>query len=570
MKATARSQQGWPSLSRADRKPHLVIVTGCQRSGTSMVGQIIGAHPHALLIDEDEGLMRWAKALLAGDRSHRRRFPGLIRRAAKKYSAEHPTLADGRFKTPRLHPDITHLVLKAPNLTYDHREIARLEQPVSIVHPVRDPRAVAASIATLRRVDILSNQLRLLKAQPDRAARYAPQIALLDHPGTPLHVKRAILWQIKSTAFDQFAEAGLSPLVIQYEKCVADPEDYARKLADHVGLPFAEEMTDHAARLHGSGPGMLDRDRPVDRKSLHKWQYVLAPDQERDILETVGASMKLLGYGPKPLPRISVRPERIETGQLHSPVIVTGRGGSGTRLISNMVGDCGVFRGKQLNISEDSMEWVVPIYEIAIAQQLEQGESTAERSSFLQSVADRILSESSVSAERLWGFKLPESMLIMPHLLAAFPNAKVIHLVRHPVTSSLRRTHLTSRPDNPIGRAVCAAAYRQSGRDRVNIDRDPDWMRNAITWNYQVGPVASLGRTLSPDRYLELKFEDLCADPHKTAAQVRHFLGSPTDEVSTVKIGKLRSRSWRRILPHKQAVWDMCEPTARMLGYEPV
>lgn len=31
---------------------HIVVIAGSQRSGTTLVGQILGSHPNALLIDE--------------------------------------------------------------------------------------------------------------------------------------------------------------------------------------------------------------------------------------------------------------------------------------------------------------------------------------------------------------------------------------------------------------------------------------------------------------------------------------------------------------------------------------
>ena len=48
------------------------------------------------------------------------------------------------------------------------------------------------------------------------------------------------------------------------------------------------------------------------------------------------------------------------------PVILIGRGGGGTRLLSEMVQSLGFFLGNQLNVSCDSVEWVDKFYELAI------------------------------------------------------------------------------------------------------------------------------------------------------------------------------------------------------------
>ena len=43
----------------------ITIVTGCQRSGTTLTGQILGAHPSAFLIDETDELYQLEAAKIA-------------------------------------------------------------------------------------------------------------------------------------------------------------------------------------------------------------------------------------------------------------------------------------------------------------------------------------------------------------------------------------------------------------------------------------------------------------------------------------------------------------------------
>src|SRR5680860_317613 len=54
--------------------------------------------------------------------------------------------------------------------------------------------------------------------------------------------------------------------------------------------------------------------------------------------------------------------------RLHAPIVLVGRGGSGTRLISDIAVGAGVFLGNQLNKSLDSREWVGVIYDIAVTK----------------------------------------------------------------------------------------------------------------------------------------------------------------------------------------------------------
>jgi hypothetical protein len=48
------------------------------------------------------------------------------------------------------------------------------------------------------------------------------------------------------------------------------------------------------------------------------------------------------------------------------PVILLGRGGSGTRLLAQLALSVGVFLGNELNASHDSVEWVETLYDLAV------------------------------------------------------------------------------------------------------------------------------------------------------------------------------------------------------------
>ena len=53
---------------------------------------------------------------------------------------------------------------------------------------------------------------------------------------------------------------------------------------------------------------------------------------------------------------------------LESPIVATGRGGSGTRLLSTVLQKLGCHLGNELNESGDSMEWAEVIYDIVLSK----------------------------------------------------------------------------------------------------------------------------------------------------------------------------------------------------------
>lgn len=256
---------------------------------------------------------------------------------------------------------------------------------------------------------------------------------------------------------------------------------------------------------------------------------------------------------------------------LRGPIIATGRGGSGTRLLSDAIQASGVFLGNRLNVSGDSVEWVDTIYDIVIKKELGLTPSLC-WSSLLQDNAIGILGQSQYQTDQLWGFKLPEAMLVLPELFEAFPDARLLHLVRHPVAISLRRTHMTSRTSNPVGRVVLNAAYRAVGRDITLIESDGEYRNNALSWLYQVKRVAQFCReTLRSDQYLSIRFEDFCADPVLSNSRIVSFLGR-TDSALPLALGldSARAAAWNKQSDEVAAwVWDQCGTVAAEFGYGP-
>src|SRR5207248_3767625 len=172
---------------------------------------------------------------------------------------------------------------------------------------------------------------------------------------------------------------------------------------------------------------------------------------------------------------------------IDSVVLFTGRGGSGTRLLSQLADELGIFIGNHLNRSGDSIEWVDLVYRLAVdaGRSLELPSGSRHRDE-IRARAAQILSARPSRESPLWGLKLPETMLILPLFVDAFPQAKVVHLARHPIPSSLRRTHMTSRLNNAVGAATLPNAYRYSNRDVRLIATDEPYLHNACSWNYQI------------------------------------------------------------------------------------
>jgi len=101
--------------------------------------------------------------------------------------------------------------------------------------------------------------------------------------------------------------------------------------------------------------------------------------------------------------------------------------------------------------------------------------------------------------EILWGDKTPVYMTELPVLAGVFPSARFIHLVRDPRDCALSSAHTWG--DSPLRTA-------QRWADRTRVCR-------------------AAGRTLGPERYHELCYEDLVGDVQGVLGRVFGFLGVP-------------------------------------------
>lgn len=543
-----------------------IFIVGCQRSGTTLIGQILGAHPACLFIDEDDQLYTWLDQTLKGPLAQQDgAWQQLVKKANRKYRAD--------FKRIDQHGDIenhvTHVVLKAPNATYSVNRLREQFPDAAYVFATRDIRDIVCSMDSLSHIPMVDNQLRRITEHPDLCARFSEEVERLRDPMVALHRKRALVAKIKMSLLFDFQDAGLDTLRVPYEDLVQDIERWCRKLTAHVGLPFDAVCMEHEKVFQGLGPGRLRRSRPVDKNSVARWTLRLAPHIEREIWDECKGLMRTLGY------RRDVQQKSLRTtlpaAVLDRPVIATGRGGSGTRLISTILQHLGVFLGTRINVSMDSMQWVELIHEMAAKLPALRPAVQAEPwRDILREQAAWVLTVGGWDGHSPWGWKLPETMLIVPEAYAAFPEARFIHMIRHPLDSCLRRDHVTSRPDNPVGRAVLRAAYTLLGEDPKRMWSDEAYLRNAVSYHLQVGSVARFCRaSLSPDQYLELRYEDLCSTPEHTTRNVAAFLeiSNPVD-TPDLSIAKNRMRRWSIDDPRVAEVWEICGRVGEMLGYE--
>jgi hypothetical protein len=133
-----------------------------------------------------------------------------------------------------------------------------------------------------------------------------------------------------------------------------------------------------------------------------------------------------------------------------------------------------------------------------------------------------------------WGDKDPGNMLRLDRVLGWFPEARIVHIIRD-------------------GRDACLSHLRQSfGHGEL--------LPCAVDWREQVWWVRNIGRILGPDRYFELRYEDLVEHTDEVLRQLCDFLDLPYSEA----LHGYHERRDEMVPESKRELWPLlAEPPRR-------
>jgi Sulfotransferase family len=268
-----------------------IIVLGCPRSGTTLVGVMLHGHPRLAIPPENRFVLRaYRHRLQVGDleeRANRRALAQLIvqrgnlfrdlgldrRRTIRQIADGPPTVGSAvgivlrafaeRFQRPRWGD-------KRPGYHNHIRILMRLFPDAQIVNVIRDPRDCVASLKHMWWWPLDSHHSVSAWAQ---AVDHADEAAR-NWPGVVTHV--------------------------QYERLVAEPEEELRKLCAALGEDYDPAMAETERVAWVTVPRRKNwhdttRERPTTRR-VGRWRRELEP-WELALCETVLAGrMTKLGY----------------------------------------------------------------------------------------------------------------------------------------------------------------------------------------------------------------------------------------------------------------------------------
>jgi len=237
--------------------------------------------------------------------------------------------------------------------------------------------------------------------------------------------------------------------------------------------------------------------------------------------------------------------------QYKPPVVVFGTGGSGTRALQRLLDTAGYFMGTNVNRPGDALDiawfirrWLDPYLARSgwIEKLWRDGEPRRFRhpggmaSDFRATIEDH--REAIGKRKARWGWKVPRSILVFPFIHEFFPEMRAIHLVRD-------------------GRDMAYSANQNQARRYAEQLLDasaqelPPPVQSISFWARVNLAAARYGESALGDRYLRLRYEEVCADPEGMAARLVAFLDTrkPVEAMQEVASSEIHPSSsigrWR-------------------------
>ena len=214
------------------------------------------------------------------------------------------------------------------------------------------------------------------------------------------------------------------------------------------------------------------------------------------------------------------------------PIIIFNKSHSGSRLLSRLMLASSVYLGAERNESEDAfglLDLVRPMVERHYpdySRLMRDGDPVLEP--LVNAVLTRHLRDHAPG--RPWGWKLCETLYVLPVLQRIFPSAHFVHVLRDgrdvafsdhvaPEEAFWRKVYFdTAEINSWNGRQLTDRSYRRAPH-----------VFNARHWVNSVTVARHFGSMLG-ENYVEVRFEDLVLTPRDTARKLLSSLGLAFDE----------------------------------------
>ena len=267
-----------------------IFLVGCPRSGTTLLQQMLDAHPAIAIAPETHFIRRfWLQRETYGDLTQDHNYQKLINDiiAIPEFSEmelNSHEFSEAVWQIKRDYSSIFHLLLKqfaglrqvqivgekTPNHLLYMQTLQAFFPDARFIHIVRDPRAVVNSWRTV--------------------------------PWSTGSIQGdAKVWRRYMRTAQQTPPAGQTLFTLHYEHLVSKPEECLRNICQFLNLEFEPAMLNYyqqeTALVNVSRePWKKNAVKPVSESSLNRWQTDLSAQTIAEIEAIVYPDMQQLGY----------------------------------------------------------------------------------------------------------------------------------------------------------------------------------------------------------------------------------------------------------------------------------
>lgn len=276
-------------MSREALRP--VFIGGCPRSGTTLLGAMLVAHPDCLATPESQFktdlLGAWERGDLSGGQEAisaylakhwRFRLWGIdppqgVRSGVPSERALVETVQQAVQEYGRKvdRANARNWVDHTPANLRWAAQLGELFPGAKFIHLVRDARAVAASV-----------------------------LPLDWGPNTPMAAARWWLSELSHGLLAERAQPASGCLRVRYEDLVLEPEETLRGIADFLEFETLPSMTDTDGFMppRYTQPQHEKVGQPIDSSRVDAWRQTLKPRQIEQLEYFLGDVLQALGYAP--------------------------------------------------------------------------------------------------------------------------------------------------------------------------------------------------------------------------------------------------------------------------------
>ena len=241
------------------------------------------------------------------------------------------------------------------------------------------------------------------------------------------------------------------------------------------------------------------------------------------------------------------------------PNLVGATGGSGTRVVAKILRRAGLYTGDKLNPYEDAVEfgfysdrWINRYLAAGELPEDMRGEMETDLRSVLADHAGDIPAEAAA-----WGWKEPRSIYLLRFWNETMPSIRFLHFLRdgRDMAFSENQQQLAKHGDAVLG-------------DDLRKAKTPT--RSIAVWTRVNLAAADYGERELGSRYLRVRFEDLCADPASSVAQIYDFFGLEGDAEAAAAEVRPPDTLGRWELRRKRVIEELnetAEPALARFGY---